>query len=184
MYSKKKLAPGGILEVVSGKCFLFFTSSNKTSDFLIDGLLAWWNERKAELPHVKRLVINADNGPESSGRRTQFLKRAIEFVDSTRLELHLAYYPPYHSKYNPIERYWGGLEKSWNGYLLDSVHTVLKRAANFAWKGTHTTVKLIEGIYDKGVKVAGKAKIEMETRLERKANLPKWDIVIRNKTVL
>ncbi len=29
--------------------------------------------------------------------------------------------PPYHSKYNAIERYWAGLEKSWNGYLLNTV---------------------------------------------------------------
>jgi len=36
----------------------------------------------------------------------------------------IIYYPPYHSKYNGIERYWAGLETSWNGYLLDTVETV------------------------------------------------------------
>jgi len=35
--------------------------------------------------------------------------------------------PPYHNKYNAIERYWGGLEKSWNGYLLNSVGSILKK---------------------------------------------------------
>jgi len=34
------------------------------------------------------------------------------------------YYPPYHSKYNLIERCWGILENHWNGTLLNSVHTV------------------------------------------------------------
>jgi hypothetical protein len=33
--------------------------------------------------------------------------------------------PPYHSKYNAIERYWAGLEKSWNGYLLSTVDAVI-----------------------------------------------------------
>ena len=37
------------------------------------------------------------------------------FADMTGLDIRLIYYPPYHSKYNSIERYWAGLEKSWNG---------------------------------------------------------------------
>ena len=40
----------------------------------------------------------------------------------------LAYYPPYHSKYNPIERTWGILENHWNGSILDEIDTIL----NFA----------------------------------------------------
>ena len=134
MRAKEKLIPGGILEPVSGKAFLFFTSSYKTSDFMVDGLLLWWNERKQDLSAVKRLVLNLDNGPECSGRRSQFLQRMVEFVGISGLEVRVIYYPPYHSKYNGIERYWAGLEKSWNGYLLDNVSTVLNRAGNFVWK--------------------------------------------------
>jgi hypothetical protein len=73
MQVKEKLIPGGILEPVSGRAFLFFTSSYKTSDFMVDGLQLWWNERKQDLADVKRLVLNPDNGPECSGRRSQFL---------------------------------------------------------------------------------------------------------------
>jgi len=135
MQPKEKLIPGGILEPVTGKAFLFFGTSYKTSDFIVDGLLLWWEERKQELFDVKTLVINADNGPECSGRRTQFLLRMTEFADMSGLSVRIIYYPPYHSKYNAIEPYWAGLEKSWNGYLLDTFETVLKRAGNFFWKG-------------------------------------------------
>lgn len=135
MMPKEKLVPGGIVETETGKAFLFFTDSNKTSDFLMDGIDLWWNSRRESLGDVNRLVINMDNGPECSGRRTRFLQRMVEFADTTGLEIRLAYYPPYHSKYNYIEHYWGGLEQSWNGYLLDSMETVLKRAGNFVWKG-------------------------------------------------
>lgn len=179
MMPKEKLAPGGILEVASGRSFVFFTASNKTSDFLVDGLVDWWSERKLELRKIKCLHINIDNGPESSGHRTQFLKRAIDFADATGLELHLVYYPPYHSKYNPIERYWGGLERSWNGYLLDTVHTVLRRASNFVWKGVRSTAKLFDSIYKKGVRVTGKARTKLEGRLIRSQTLPWWDIKIK-----
>jgi len=183
MRMKEKLIPGGILEPASGRAFLFFSSSYKTSDFIVDGLLLWWNARKQELCHLKRLVINIDNGPECSGRRTQFLRRLTEFADETGLIIRLVYYPPYHSKYNAIERYWAGLEKSWNGYLLDTVETVLNRATNFVWKGLNATVHLLKTSYEKGIKVCGKEKAEMEERLERSERLPLYDIAIRPKTV-
>lgn len=183
MHSKEKLAPGGILETVTGRAFLFFTDSYKTSDFMGDGLMLWWISRKDDLKHIKRLVINMDNGPECSGRRTQFLKRMIEFADTTEITVHLIYYPPYHSKYNSIERYWAGLEKSWNGYLLDSVNTVLSRAANFAWKGVRSTVHMLGAVYEKGIKVCGKNRVALERRLDRSNKLPIYDINIVPKTV-
>jgi len=46
MRPKEKLVPGGILEPVTGRSFLFFGNSNKTSDFLVDGLLLWWKESR------------------------------------------------------------------------------------------------------------------------------------------
>jgi hypothetical protein len=178
MNPKEKLSPGGVLETGTGKAFLFFTRSHKTSDFLVDGIELWWESRKEELHYAKRLVVNIDNGPECSGRRSQFLERMVEFSEKTSLEIRLAYYPPYHSKYNYIEHYWGGLERSWNGYLLDSVETVLKRAANFFWKSTRTTVTLIERVYEKGVKLTKKEKTILEDRLCRSQHLSWWDITI------
>jgi len=178
MRPKEKLVPGGILEPVSGRSFLFFGNNYKTSDFLVDGLLLWWEERQQELSHVKHLVINMDNGPECNGHRSQFLYRMAEFADATGLMIRLIYYPPYHSKYNSIERYWAGLEKSWNGYLLDTVTTVLNRAATFAWRGTKPIVKLLETVYEKGVRLCNKDKNILETRLYRSPELPWWDITI------
>jgi len=176
MRPKEKLVPGGILEPVSGRAFLFFTSSYKTSDFIVDGLLLWWNERKDDLSDVKRLVINMDNGPECSGRRSQFLQRMVEFVDMSALSVRIIYYPPYHSKYNGIERYWAGLEKSWNGYLLDTVSVVLNRACNFVWKGLRATVHLLNAVYEKGIKVCGKERAKLEQHLQRSEQLPLYDI--------
>jgi hypothetical protein len=183
MRPKEKLVPGGILEPVTGRSFLFFGSSNKTSDFLVDGLLLWWKQRNEELSCVKQLVINMDNGPECNGHRGQFLYRMAEFADSTGLVIRLIYYPPYHSKYNGIERYWAGLEKSWNGYLLDSVTTVLNRAGNFIWRGMQATVSLLDTVYEKGIKLDGKAKNDLETRLLRSLDLQWWDIAIHPKMV-
>jgi len=175
MNAKEKLIPGGILEPVSGDVFLFFGDSYKTSDFMMDGLHLWWEHRKHELSNITDLVINSDNGPECSGRRSQFLQRMVDFSILTGLNIRLVYYPPYHSKYNAIERYWAGLEKSWNGYLLDSTETVLKRASHFAWKGTKAVVNFLGGVYEKGVKVVGEEKQKLEQCLERSETLQWWD---------
>ena len=183
MCAKEKLIPGGILEPVTGRSFLFFGTSYKTSDFIVDGLFLWWEERKEELCGLKQLVINVDNGPECSGRRTQFLQRLTEFSDMTGLYVRIIYYPPYHSKYNSIERYWAGLEKSWNGYLLDTVDTVMKRAGNFFWKGLRTVTRLLNTTYEKGVKVSGNEKTDLDQRLQRSPALRWWDIIIYPKTV-
>lgn len=183
MRPKEKLVPGGILEPVTGKAFLFFSNSNKTSDFLVDGLLLWWDARKEHLSSVQQLVINMDNGPEANGRRSQFLLRMVEFADITGLAIRIIHYPPYHSKYNAIERYWAGLEKSWNGYLLSTLTAVLNRAANFVWKGLTTTVRLMDTVYEKGVRLRAKEKAQLEKRLERSPQLQWWDITINPKTV-
>jgi len=179
MHVKETISPGGILEVATGNTFLFFTQSHKTSYFIVDGINLWWDTRKESLGPINRLVINMDNGPECSGRRSHFLKCMIDFSVKSGLEIHLAYYPPYHSKYNAIEHYWGGLEKSWDGYLLDSVETVLNRATNFVWKAMQPTVTLFTSIYDKGVKLCAKEKRVLEQYLQRSDELPKYDIVIK-----
>lgn len=183
MCHKKKLVPGGVLEPVTGRSFLFFGTHFKTSDFMADGLLLWWEERKHALSGLKTLVINLDNGPECSGRRTQFLHRMVELAELSGLCIRLVYYPPYHSKYNSIERYWAGLEKSWNGYLLSTVSTVLNRAKNFFWKSMRTMVSLLDKTYKKGVKIGGNEKAALEQKLERSITLHWWDITIQPKVV-
>jgi transposase len=137
---------------------------------MADGLLLWWQHRRPELRGIKQLVINLDNGPECNGRRSQFLLRMTAFADVTGLCVRLVYYPPYHSKYNAIERYWAGLEKSWNGYLLSTVDTVISRAGNFCWKGMRTIASLMDAVYEKGVKIGGSEKRDLEHRLERGCN--------------
>ena len=103
--------PFGILMLATGALMLLFAAA-ETSDAWVDALQMWWLRVQADLVQVKRLVIYLDNGPKNSGRRTQFLKRMVQFADWSGLEIRLVYYPPYHSKYNPIERCWSALEKN------------------------------------------------------------------------
>ena len=72
--------------------------------------------------HVERLVVYLDNGPSNSGRRTQWLKRMVQFADWSGLEVRLV---PYHGKYDPVECCWSAPERKYRGVLLDSVGVIL-----------------------------------------------------------
>ena len=76
-----------------------------------------------------------------------------------------------------------GLEKSWNGYLLDTVYTVVSRAENFYWRGMRTVVRLVDTVYEKGIKICRREKKGLEQRLLRSTDLNWWDITIQPKTV-
>jgi Rhodopirellula transposase DDE domain len=179
--AKEKSVPYGILMVATGALMLLF-GSRETSDAWVDVLMMWWRQVRRAHRHVKRLVIYLDNGPKNSGRRTQFLKRMVQFADWSGLEIRLVYYPPYHSKYNPIERCWSALEQKWDGELLNCMEVILQCARRMTWKGRHPIVQCIQGEYPDGVRVAPKEMKTYEARLQRSATLPKYDIVIKPKT--
>jgi len=185
MGCKEKYTPFGIVDEDTGQLYLTFGSSAKTSDFIVDSLYAWWDQQSPEVRSTFDLLqIKADNGPESSGRRTQFLNRIVEFSDHIGKPIQLLYYPPYHSKYNPIERCWGILEKHWNGAKLMDCETMLEWAKSMTWKGIHPMVKLSLKTYHKGVTLSKEAMRAIEARLERNPLLPKWDILIRPASVV
>ncbi len=98
---------------------------------MVDNLQNWWNTTaELEQEKIKLIQIKVDNGSENSGVRTQFLNRLVAFSDQIGKPIQLLYYPPYHSKYNPIERCWGILEQHWNGTLLTDVTTLLSWASS------------------------------------------------------
>jgi hypothetical protein len=177
---KEKYIPCGIVDEDTGQLGIIFGNSYKTSDFMVDALEARWHALDAqEQATTELLQIKMDNGPESSGVRTQFLHRMVQFADQIGKPIHLLYYPPYHSKYNPIERCWGILELHWNGTRLIDVETMLEWAKSMTWKGIQPVVELSRKGYQKGIALGKKAMQAIESRLERHPELPKWDILIR-----
>lgn len=172
------LTPYGLLLPRYDDLHLYFTTSRVTSDFMVDVLERWWSATHRDFPHVTTLVINQDNGPENKSRRTQFLKRMVRFARHWRLLIRLAYYPPYHSKYNPIEHCWGVLENHWNGDVLDSVEAVLGYASSMTWNGKHPRVELLTEHYPKGVRLNKDEMRQVEAEVQRLPNLDDWFVDI------
>lgn len=178
------VTPFGFLLPKYGDLFLSLGTSKVTSDFIVDRLEDLWKTiLRPRFPLVTTLVLNMDNGPENHSRRTQFIKRLIDFVVENQVTLQLAYYPPYHSKYNPIEHCWGCLEQHWNGTLLDELDTVLKFAESMTWRGRHPVVSVVTTIYKTGVRLSQAAMADLETQIKRLPTLEKWFVEISPTTL-
>ncbi len=174
----KKVTPVGVFLPQYNEVYIFLTTSSVTSDLIADCIHAVWVMNEARFPLVKTLVINQDNGPECHSRRTQFMKRITELADETQRTIQLAYYPPYHSKYNPIERVWGVLENYWNGSLLDCIETVFHFAQNMTYNGVHPVAEIVKKTYHTGVKLTKKAMDALEKRFDRLSGLEKYFVTI------
>lgn len=172
------LVPFGILDVLGNQLSIYFGQSAETSDFIVDCLESWWKEYRHLYPRIEELAIDLDGGSATRSNRTQFIKRMVQFSQSTGLRIRLIYYPPYHSKYNPIERCWAILENYWNGTVLRSIDDALQWAANMTWNGMHPLVHLVEGVYPKGISVPDEVLALYKKQWNPSEDLPKWDVTI------
>jgi DDE family transposase len=172
------VTPVGIFLPTLEELFIYGVTSKVTSDCLVDRLTQWWEAVCDRFAHITPLVIHLANGPENHSRRTQFMQRLVDFVQQYHLTVRLAYYPPYHSKYNPIERCWGILENHWNGTLLDSIDTVLQFARTMTWHGKHPVVAVVTTTYQTGVTLTKDAMETVEAQLKRLPDLGQWFVDI------
>ncbi len=172
------LTPFGIFQPGTSDSALFFTESKVSSDFMADCLEQYLQERAEHHKEVRKLVLDLDNGPENSGQRSQWLLHMALLSQKLGWVVVLAFYPPYHSKYNPIERLWGILENYWRGELLDSEEAVLGYAGHMTYNQVHPRIYRVTKEYAKGVKRTKAQKKRLEQHLKRKPGIEKWAIEI------
>jgi transposase len=175
------LTPFGIFLPGHDDLWLYMARPKVTSDFIVDRLEPWWQGVRLRFLRVKALVIDLDNGPENHSRRAQSLKRIVEFARKYGLVVQSAYYPPYHSKYNPIERCWGILEMHRNGSLLDSIEAAVRYAGSMTWKGKQPVVSVVETNYAKGVRLMPEEMEALEAEVKRLPTLEKWFVNVPRK---
>jgi Rhodopirellula transposase DDE domain len=90
----------------------------------------------------------------------------------------LAYSPPYHATYNPVERCWGILELPWHGGVRDSLEAVVADTAAMTGNGVHPAVAVVTTPYQTGVRRTKAAMAEVETHLDRLPHLGTWFVDI------
>jgi len=156
----------------------YFTASPLTPDFMIDCLNDGWTTLRQRFPHSTTLVLTLANDPENHSRRTPFMQRLAAFTDRFQVPVELAYYPPYHSHYNPIERVWDVLEKHWNGSLLDSCQILLHFAQTMTFRARLPSVPWLKMVYQTGVRLTQKQMAQLKHRFQRLPGLAQWFVRI------
>jgi len=179
-FGDEYIVPFGIMDVKEQSTQVYLSETKVTADFMVDRLIEFWVSR-GYAGSGKKLLLNLDNGPENSSRRTQFIKRLEEFSIDYDVEITLAYYPPYHSKYNPIERVWGAIERHWGGALLDTEETMKRYIETTTYSQKYLSAEIIDAEYETGVKVNKKDMKFYEKALERIAGLEDYFVRISPK---
>jgi Rhodopirellula transposase DDE domain len=126
--SEGKIIPHGIYDLQANKGYLSIGSSSETADFVTDNLLWWWWEHGIDqYPDAKNILLLCDAGGANSYRHHIFRHRLQGFARATGLSVIVCHYPPYCSKWNPIEhRLFSQVHKAMEGVVFDSYQTVLK----------------------------------------------------------
>ena len=173
------LVPFGIKEFNTDDLYIIFGNSKETSDFIFDALLLWWSLRQFNSNDYDLLMIDLDNGKPVASNTKLFIRRIVAFAKHIGLPIQLVYYPPYHSKYNAIERVWAALENYWKPLVLDTIDNTLAIAQKMTFKGINPIVKFIDKVYQTGIEVPYKEFKELQNYVVRNPDLHLWDVLIK-----
>jgi hypothetical protein len=100
-----KAIPHGIYDLKLNEGYVSLGNSHETAEFVVDNLEWWWeNFGKFEYRKATRILILCDSGGANGHRHHLFKKLLQELARKIGKKLVICHYPPYCSKYNPIER--------------------------------------------------------------------------------
>ncbi len=125
-YSKGVIIPHSLWDVNKNKGYITIGNSKDTSEFACDSIRNWWNNYgKNEYPHSRRMTILCDGGGSNSSRSYLFKQDIQKLVDEIGIEIRIAHYPPYTSKYNLIEhRMFPFVTKACSGVIFENYEQV------------------------------------------------------------
>ena len=168
--------PHGIYDVGRNEGYIHLNTSHDTSEMACDSIAAWWEGHgQPAYPRATKLLILCDGGGSNSASRYVFKEGLQKLADRLGLEIRVAHYPPYCSKYNPIEhRMFPYVTRACRGVIFRSLETVQYYVSK-AETSTGLTVKvsILEKVYQTGRKCAAGFKKTMKIVFDK--ILPKWN---------
>ncbi|MCK5678656.1 MAG: ISAzo13 family transposase [Flavobacteriaceae bacterium] len=175
--SSGKVVPHGLYDMTKQKAFINLSLSKDTSKFCKFCIKQWWgNHGKNDYPDATSILVLCDGGGSNSSRHYVFKEAMFELANELNIEIRIAHYPPYCSKYNPIEhKLFPHITRAWSGIVLDRVVTmknlILERVANNNIK--EIFVNICDKIYETGKKASEKFMENMPVIFDEL--LPRWN---------
>ncbi len=168
--------PHGLYDVGRNQAFIHLNTSHDTSELACDSLAAWWDEHgRADYPRAEKLLVLCDGGGSNSATMYLFKEDLQKLANRLGIEIRVAHYPPYCSKYNPIEhRLFPHLTRACRGVIFHSLETVSYYMAKAkTTTGLKVKVSILEKVYETGRKYAAGFKETMKIVFD--TFLPKWN---------
>jgi len=156
-------------------------TSRETSAFVCDAIaLAWEGHFAEHYPRASEILVLFDAGGANAARSLRFKEDLIALSQRLGLRLRIAHYPPYTSKWNPIEhRLFCHIERTWQGLILDAPETALKAVERTRTdKGLKMTARILDKVYEVG-RQCSDAFREIKDRFIRHDDmLGQWNYVV------
>jgi Rhodopirellula transposase DDE domain len=178
--------PHGLYDLKQNIGYINLGNSKDTGQFACDCLRNWWyNRGQYDYPDATSILILCDGGGSNSSRHYIFKQDLQQLVDELGIEIRIAHYPPYTSKYNPIEhRLFPHVTRACQGVIFTSIELVKELIEKTRTStGLKVTVQIIDKVYETGRKVADSFKETM--RLVFDDYLPQWNYTaVPNREVI
>ena len=174
------IIPHGIYDILRNRGHINIGLSHDTSQFACDSFRWYWKRIGQRCyPHAKSILLLCDGGGSNSAAQYLFKQDLQRLVNDLGIEIRVAHYPSYCSKYNPIERrFFPHVGRACQGMLFDTLDTVVRLMRKSATTtGLRTTVNIIRRAYQIGRKVASSFKTTMTILFDDL--VPKWNYVAK-----
>jgi hypothetical protein len=168
--------PHGLYDLQRNHGHLNIGTSHDTSQFACDSIAFWWDTfGRKHYPHATSVLLLCDGGGSNAANRYVFKFGLEQLAQRLGVELRVSHYPPYESKYNPIEhRFFPHVTRACAGVIFHAVETALEKLAQASTtKGLTTTVHLLKGDYPTGDRAPKGYKKTM--RIQFDDDLPRWN---------
>jgi Rhodopirellula transposase DDE domain len=168
--------PHGIYDVGRNQGFIHLNTSHDTSELACDSIAAWWERYgRAGYPLARKLLVLCDGGGSNSATRYVFKEGLQKLANRLGIEIRIAHYPPYCSKYNPIEhRLFAHVTRACRGVIFQTLEVVQHYIAKTeTTTGLKVTVGILEKVYETGRKCAAGFKESMKIVFDK--IMPKWN---------
>ena len=181
-FSDGQIVPHGIYDVTRNVGYMTLGISHDTSKFVCDNIARVWREYlKEQYPTAHTLVILCDGGGSNSSSHRIVKQDLMDLANKLGIKLLVVHYPPYCSKFNPIEhRLFSQITRSWSGAPLMSLQNAADRAAmTTTKKGLKVHVHINSKSYD----IKRPIEESYQKRLARQVvfapELGKWNYLIK-----
>ena len=168
--------PHGLYDLSLNTGYVQIGTSHDTGEFACDSIRYWWEHHGClEYPGAKSILLLCDGGGSNSSRHYLFKQDLQALVNDLGIEIRIAHYPPYTSKYNPIEhRLFPHLTRVCEGVIFNTVEVVQELMAKAKTKtGLKVFTTILDKVYQTGRKVTEGFKESMDIVFD--AYLPKWN---------